>query len=345
VPYSKAELDWAVAQGIITGEQKEALIEALDARQSTEPRFDYVHVAYYFGALVVISAMGWFMTEAWERFGGLGITLIALGYAAGFLAVGHRLWHRSLRVPGGLLITLAVWMTPLVVYGIEKHYGLWPQGSPGIFHDYHPWIRASWLVMEAATVLTGALALRFYRFTFLTFPIAFSAWYMSMDLTPLIMGRDEFDWNERLWVSLVAGLLILLVAYIIDRRTKQDYAFWLYLFGMAAFWGGLSLMKGGDELAKAMYGLINVVLIALSVLLQRRIFIICGALGILGYLGHLSHVVFKDSLMFPFALSALGLIIIYAGIMYQRHRLAIEKAVLGALPNWLIDISPVNRGK
>ncbi|MCX6834617.1 MAG: DUF2157 domain-containing protein, partial [candidate division Zixibacteria bacterium] len=237
---------------------------------------------------------------------------------------------------------LAVWMTPLAVYGLEKHYGFWPLEAPGSFPDYH---RGSWLVMEIATVLAGALALRFYRFTFLTFPIAFSLWYMSMDLSPLIFGRYEFDWNERLWVSLVVGLLTLLVAYIIDRRTKEDYAFWLYLFGMAAFWGGMSLMDSDSELNKVLYCLINLLLVAVSVLLQRRIFIICGALGILGYMGHLAHVVFKDSLTFPFALSALGIAIIYLGIAYQRHRETIERSLLASMPGWLLSISPVNREK
>ena len=63
---SKSDLDWACSQGLLTPEQSSALWTALERRCSSAPRFDLPHVAYYGGALVVISAMGWFVTEAWE---------------------------------------------------------------------------------------------------------------------------------------------------------------------------------------------------------------------------------------------------------------------------------------
>jgi hypothetical protein len=76
---------------------------------------------------------------------------------------------------------------------------------------------------------------------------------MSMDLTPIIFGKDEYSWDERKWVSMIFGLVILLVAYLADlrNRVRQDFAFWGHLFGVVAFWGGLSLMDGGSEAAKA----------------------------------------------------------------------------------------------
>src|SRR6185295_13514977 len=96
--------------------------QALEKRPpATRPRFDAAHVAYYFGALLVIGAMGWFMTTAWEVLGGAGIFGIAIAYAVGFWMVGRTLWDRNhLIVPGGLLFTMAVSMTPLAVYGLER---------------------------------------------------------------------------------------------------------------------------------------------------------------------------------------------------------------------------------
>jgi len=155
---------------------------------------------------------------------------------------------------------------------------------------------------------------------------------MSMDLTPLIYGRSDFTWNQRLWVSLWFGLAFLVVSFLVDRRTRDDYAFWGYLFGTLAFWGGLSLMDSQSEVSKLLYCLINVVLMLISVLLDRRVFIVFGALGVFGYLGHLAYTVFKDSLLFPFALSALGLAIIWLGIYYQRYRTRIEGAIVALLP-------------
>ena len=81
---------------------------------------------------------------------------------------------------------------------------------------------------------------------------------------------------------------MLVVAYWIDQRTSEDYSSWGYLFGLLAFWGGLSLMESGNQWNKFLYCLINVALMLLSVLLQRRVFIVFGALGVFGYLGYLS---------------------------------------------------------
>jgi len=342
---SKDDLTWAASEGVISPQQAEALWGALERRQGAGPKFDLPHVAYYFGALIVIGAMGWFMTLGWERFGGGGIFLISAVYALCFALAGRTLWYtEKLQVPGGLLFTMAVCTRPLAIYGLGRFAGIWSQGDPGVYRDYHIWVKGSWFLMEVGTILAGVVALRFIRFPFLTAPIAFSLWYMSMDLTPLLFGQPDFTWNQRLWVSLWFGLAVLLVSYIIDRRTKGDYAFWGYLFGMLAFWGGLSLMESGSEFRRLLYGLINVGLIFLSVLLDRRVFIIFGSLGVFGYLGHLSYRVFKDSLMFPFVLSVLGILIIYLGIKYQRNRDVIDRSILRLMPEQLRQLLPQERG-
>jgi hypothetical protein len=341
---SKADLDWAVSQNILSAEQAGLLWTRLETRNPARTKFDIANLAYYLGALIVMSAMGWFMTLGWEKFGGGGIFLISLVYALAFIAAGYHLWYNAeAKVAGGLLYTLAVWMTPLAIYGIERFFHIWPEGDPGTFRDYHIWIKGSWFLMEIGTIATGVIALKFIRFPFLTFPIAFSLWYMSMDLTPLLVGKQEFSYQQRLWVSLVFGALILLVAYIVDRRTREDYAFWCYLFGLMAFWGGLSLMESNSELNKFLYCLINVGLMLLAVFLSRRAFLVFGACGVFGYLGHLSYTIFKDSMMFPFALSILGLLIIFLGIKYQRNSERIEQFILASLPNGIRNLRPAER--
>jgi hypothetical protein len=137
--------------------------------------------------------MGWFMTEAWEEFGGTGIFIISALYALCFILAGRKLWYQQgLKVPGGLLFTMAVGMTPLAIYGLERLTGIWPQGNPGIYKDYHIWIKGSWFLMEVGTIAAALAVLKYIRFPFLTAPIAFSLWYMSMDLTPLLFGKKDF---------------------------------------------------------------------------------------------------------------------------------------------------------
>jgi len=66
--------------------------------------------------------------------------------------------------------------------------------------------------------------------------------------------------------------------------------------------------------------------------LQRRVFAVFGGLGVAGYLGHLSYKVFKDSLVFPLALSLLGLAIIGLGVLWQRREAQWSQRLRGFLP-------------
>jgi hypothetical protein len=339
---TKDDLHRAAAEGILSKEQADALWEALHRHAAPRQQFDAAHVAYYFGALIVIGAMGWFMTLAWERLGGAGIFGIAAAYAICFVLAGRTLWDSGQTVPGGLLVTMAVCMAPLAIYGLEDALAIWPQGHPGPYRGFHEWVKGSWFFMEVGTIAAGVIALRFWRFPFLTAPIAFALWYMSMDLTPLVFGHEDFSWHEREWVSMWFGLAMLLAAYLVDLRgrVREDFAFWGYLFGLMAFWGGLSMMEGGSQLAKLGYCAINLGLVALSVLLRQRVFIVFGALGVMGYIGQLSYSVFKDSLAFPFVLTLIGIAVIYLGVVYQRNSQALEAFLQTRLPESVRALVP-----
>ena len=118
-----------------------------------------------------------------------------------------------------------------------------------------------------------------------------------------------------------------------DRRQRDgDFAFWLHLFGLMAFWGGISMSHSGSELAKALYCTMNVGLLLMALFLSRRAYAVFGVLGIAGYLGDLADRVFKDSLLFPFALSLIGVGVIAAGLLYHRHEAAITAWVDARLP-------------
>ena len=325
---SQDDLRNAALKSGITSEQVDLLWQAL---QSTSPRvekpkFDVTHVAYYLGALIVIGAMGWFMNKAWEQFGGPGIFIIASCYAICFILAGRTLWNQNSHIPGGLLFTMAVCMVPLATYGIERWTGFWPEHDPREYANFHPYINGSWLIMETTTIIAGLVALRSWRFPFLTAPIAYALWYMSMDLVDMLGNHQGMGWEEKQVVSCVFGGLMLLAAYLTDLHGKSaDLAFWGYLFGLMAFWGALSSMNSNSELGKFVYCLINLGLIFCSLALRRRVFIVFGALGLFGYLCHLAYRVFADSLLFPFVLSLLGIGIIFAGVQYQRKRKVIDQ--------------------
>jgi len=328
VNVSQDELRRAATTLSLSIDQADRLWHALQSSSadSEKPKFDVANVAYYLGTLIVIGAMGWFMNRAWEGLGGLGLFTVAVSYAVCFILAGRILWKKpALRVPSGLLFTMAVCMVPLATYGLERWTGFWPASDPGSYTHFHPYINGSWLIMEVATVLAGFIALRFWRFPFITAPIAYALWFMSMDLAELISGGHRMSWQEKANISAVFGAVILLGAYIADLRGKaEDYAFWGYLFGLITFWGGLSAMESHSEFGRFVYCLINLFLIFCSLALRRRVFIVFGALGLFGYLSHLAYRVFQDSLLFPVVLTLIGLSIIFLGVQYQRRRQEIE---------------------
>jgi hypothetical protein len=218
------------------------------------------------------------------------------------------------------MATLAVVMVPLAIFAAQRALGYWGEDQP--FRDYHVLIDWRWIMMEFGTLAVGAVLLWRYRFPFMLMPLAVTLWYVSMDLVPFLVGQDRvYDWEIRKLVSLWFGLAMTLLAFWVDLRSRfsRDYAFWLYLFGVLTFWSGLSLIDSGSEWGRLGYCGINVGMILLGAVLGRRVFAVFGGLGVAGYLGDLSYRVFEDSLVFPFALSLVGLAIIALGVQWQRH--------------------------
>jgi hypothetical protein len=350
--YSENDLRAAVSAGVIDSASAEKLIAFLAKRSPNTasdavpvPKFDAAHLLWYAGALIVIGAMGLFSTLAYSQMGGSALTLTAIVYAAAFTLAGHHLWHkRDLKTPGGLLITIAVSMAPLAIYGIQEELGWWGKfGKPGTVQDFYTWIKGSWVFMEIAAVFAGVMALRFYRFPFIVSVIAVALWFMSMDVVPWIAGDAKPSWELKRQVSVWFGLAVLTVAWVVDYRGRgADFAFWLHLFGLMAFWGGITATSSSNEFGKAMYCLLNVGLLLIAVILMRRAYAVFGAFGISAYLSHLADVVFKDSLLFPFALSLIGVGVIAAGLLYHRKQEAIGKWLETNLPEAILRLRPAH---
>ena len=57
--------------------------------------------------------------------------------------------------------------------------------------------------------------------------------------------------------------------------------------------------------------------------------------GVCVFLGHLAWEVFEDSGFFPMALTAIGLLIIYLGVLWQKHEKTLSRKARGLLPSGL----------
>ncbi|WP_298729942.1 DUF2157 domain-containing protein [uncultured Pseudomonas sp.] len=338
--FDAKDLARAVSAGVLNPGQDQALLEFLKRQPTTRASFQLADVAFYFGALLIMGAMGWLLSEAWMRIGDSALLIIALLYIGGLTLAGLLLQRRGQVIPAGVLAAVAVSIVPLAVFSVERLTGFWPlDDSQGNYHNYYTYVQGGWLLMEAATVVAGLLMLRLIPFPFIVMPIAGALWFMSMDLSEWVYG-DAFNWDQRLTVSLWFGLGLLLVFLVVDGRTHQDYAFWGYLAGLLAFWLGLSLMESDSELSKALYCLINLGLMGLAVLLRRPMFVVFGAMGVAAYLGYLSYEVFADSLLFPVVLTLIGLGVIGLGLKYQKHREGLSIRFRACVPSGLLKLLP-----
>ncbi|NLW03885.1 MAG: DUF2157 domain-containing protein [Pseudomonadaceae bacterium] len=340
---TRKQLTSAVEHGILSATQADSLIEFIQRQTADVPRFTFTHVLYYLGGLMAIGAMTLFMNLGWESFGGAGIFFLSLLYAGVGLKLTNHFASRQLSIPAGITATFVVCMTPLAIYGLQHWLGLWPDESQ--YRDYHRYVKWHWLYMELGTLAVGVIVAWRYKYPFLIMPIAFTLWYMSMDIVAII-GGGAITWELRQQVSMYTGLLMIALAVWVDIRAHHtaDYAFWIYLFGVLAFWGGLSMQHSDSELAKFMYFCTNLFMICVGVLLVRRIFVVCGALGAYGYLGHLAFSVFKDSWMFPVALTAMGLSLIYLGILWQKYEQRLIQKFHNILPAPLKSLLASKRG-
>lgn len=350
--FNESDLEAAVAAGVIDGALRERLLDFAATRRLAMPatapaaRFDPIHVLYYAGALIVITAMGLFATTAFAALGGWSLFAVAVAYAAGLGTLGDRLWRKpETRIPAGLLIAAAVSMAPLAIYGVQDGLGLWAAGKPGGYNNFYPLINGSWVYMELGAVAASVLALRRYPFPFIVLIAAFAAWFLSMDLAALVFYGRQMDGDTqdalRRNVSEAVGVVMIVAAWTLDLKGRRlaDFGFWMHLFGALTLWGALTA-GDGSEFGKTLYGLFNVVFIAFGLFLGRRVYAVFGTIGIALYLGHLAYHVFNDTLGFTFALTAIGLAIVGAGVALERRRAVLAGFLDSVLPGSLRALRP-----
>ena len=338
VTLSRSELERHAAAAGIEPERAEALwrslTSAVAAPAPTAPDrgLEGANVLFYVGGLLTIAALSWLMGTGWDQYGaGVGLAL-AVVYALGFAGFASFLLARGWTVPGGLMATVVVALMPLIVFAFEKATGLWPDRDYGEYGDFYEWISSSWCVMEAVTIVAGLIALRLVRFPFLVAPVAFAAWFASMDVAEALFDTGASA-SERAGVSLAVGSVLIGAGLVLDRRGARPYAFWCHLFGLLCFTWALGYLVGdsSSETAWGATGLLGALGVVTAVLVNRRTYAVFGGVGLFSWTIHLAYEVFEDSLLFPLALAAIGVAIVMLGIAYTRNRERWRQRLLNVL--------------
>ncbi|AWN74164.1 hypothetical protein LEAN103870_14625 [Legionella anisa] len=334
---SRNMMSKAIEAKIITEKQANDLIEFIKNLPEQSPGFNLTNVLYYFGGLIAIGAMTLFMNLGWEMYGGWGILFLSVCYAILGVALTHKLYDIGYKIPAGICATFVICLTPLAIYGLQQGMGWWPDNS--VYHDYHVYIKWNWFYMEMGTLIVGIIMAWIYRYPFMIMPIAVTLWYMSMDLTSML-DPENYTYELGAMVSMYFGIITVLIAFWVDVRSRNsaDFAFWLYIFGVITFWGGLSAQHSDNELSKFIYLCINLLMILIGVILNRKVFVLFGALGSCYYLGYLAFKVFKLSYLFPVALTVIGFGIIYLGILWQKNEAQLTHKIRLILPQPLQDL-------
>lgn len=319
IKITQSQLKKAVDNHIIEQKQAASLWEFLQENYGNKNNL--IHVFYYLGGLIAIAAMTIFFTFNLNTIKSEYLLLITLVYMIISYLMTLFFARKHFPIPAALTSTLTLALVPLLVYSIQLQLGLWDD-THTLYQDYHHLIKSHWLPMEIATLLVGSLLYCKHRYPFLMFFISATLLYLSMDLAALITDNDS--WEQRQMVSIVIGLSFILITFFTDLNSNPNNPikpalFWLYIFGALSFWLPLSTLDSDSELGKFIYFMINLILIFTGSFLQKKVFIILGALGSMMYLSYLAYSVFADTLWFSLILSIIGLVLLFCGVLLSKY--------------------------
>jgi hypothetical protein len=315
---------WAIS-GLLTASQLEQIREEINgsaSARSPEQRhgLNIVTVAYYFGGFMILLAYTFYMGIQWGRLEPgtqLAVSVITIGALIGMGAFLRRLGFST---GGALLIFAGTGIVPLAVWVLERITGIWPDGSAIVYRDFYRVIAPAFVYMELIALGAAIVAIRVIRFPLLALLAAFWMWFLSMDLARWIAHSPTWTWSDReQLVSTVIGLGMIVLGVVLQRHARRDYSIWFYIFGhviVLAHFGALTLRHEG--VLSLAYPTLYLTFVVASVLLQRRVFLVFGALGCYGYTSYLAYRVFEGSLGFVFTLAFVGLVIILSTVAYQR---------------------------
>ncbi len=311
------QLKNAAAEKIITEEQALILWQFLEQKNQDVPQFRAGHVLYYFGGFLSIGAATLWIGNAWDVLKGFPLLIISTFLFLASLIFTHIFKQKNLIIPAGIITAFSLCLVPLITYNIQYIMHIAPSQLIN-YENFNYLIRAYWLPMEITTLIAGGILFYIYRFNFILFPISIILWYVSMDLYQVIFKLKILGFINAAWFSLVFGLVELIIIicydYVIDTK-NQDRLFWPYIAATLTFWSGLCAINSSyQHIGHFFFLLINLLMLLISVILQRKIFAICATIGIFWYFGNLV----TNSYILPFLLIIAGFIIIYLATRWSK---------------------------
>jgi hypothetical protein len=227
----------------------------------------------YVGGLTILLATFTLLSLASDDHGAGGfvwwslLIFVVLSVAAfGARQTGHP-------VTAGVLALSSVASFVIVLGAVLDWFG-WLPDLDHPFRGFRFWL----LVLELATVVAAAMALRRFRFPPFVFVVAAASWFFVVDL---ISGGG--DWSAIVTVGV--GLVFLVAAVSVDRGSRT-YGFWLHVASGLAIGGGLLWFFHDGDFDWVLIAVAALLYLALGDALVRSSWVVFAGWGLLQVTTH-----------------------------------------------------------
>jgi hypothetical protein len=291
----------------------------------------------YFGAVLIVSELTWLTTDVYEHHHAKGMFGLGGVFIVFFTYFAHIFWQKNMRIPAGLLYLLGVISVPLLMLYPVELFQQWLT-SIGVSG-----FKTAWM-LEILTVIVGVIYFYYRRCSILLLPIIVSSSLLLIDVSDSVLhSKRILSFYPSQLVSFVFGSFLNGIAFYWDKRTKEDFSWWAYFIGGNLAWFAL-YTRCLDFLwypsAKGEVFILSFLLFSIfyffgGFLLNRKLFIILGALGTFHTAWYFANKLFKDALFSPFMLVGVGLLIITLGLLCQKHHVRMRKALHQILPDFI----------
>ena len=302
---TQAQLEKAVKLNILSQEQ----LSKITAYCKKETKNIYsnrlINMLYFFGGCIAIGAMFFFLDATLSLFDHWQFVSIIFLYLLAGIGIAHIFSTLNMDTPASFIFVFVILITPIAVYSLCSTLGYWelPQKyTDNLFilkgiHSHE---------LELAMLMIAGVLYYFYRYPFILMPICLVLFIFTIDN----------GYSEKLYGALMTALAIAIDMY--HKKKKIDLTFWLYFFGVGAFWLSIYSENFSNEYIWLGFLLMNIIFISVGVIFSRTIVLIYGTIGFVGYVAHLGFDVFAKSVGFPFILSLIGLGLIILGVIFKK---------------------------
>ena len=301
-------------QRIITDEDLETLPEASlttppkEAEKKT--RLNPVTVAYYFGGFLALLSFTIFIAARWDDLseGERLATALSVIVVTGCLGAWLR-FARSYHTAGGLILLITAAVFPMFVYTVADMIGVWPPG--GSFEE----LSYAFLYICLISLPVPVLILVLTRFSLISLVVAGLVHFIALSIGGIVSA------DLALVTSVTCGVFILL-GIGLSSRLKNQYSFWLKLYGLVGLQVGFTTLFSNSE--NVLFGLlflaVYLIMIVFSIRFQEVIYLVFGIIGVYTYIIRLIFDYLEDTVYFPLVLGIIGISIVVLAVLYQRYQ-------------------------